>query len=102
MPTAMRRCLTCQRVIASGRPRCGPCTAAKDAGKVKHPGGRGWQRTRDDVLARDGWVCWLCGQPGATTADHVTPVAHGGSDDPTNLRAAHASCNSARGGRTRR
>ena len=99
MPTAMRRCLDCQTLIPIGKTRCGACQRRVAAGKVKHPGGRAWQRVRDAVLERDGRICWLCGQPGANTADHVLPIAHGGNDDPSNLRAAHLGCNSSRGSR---
>jgi 5-methylcytosine-specific restriction endonuclease McrA len=47
-------------------------------------------------------TCWLCGR-GFTdptdppVADHVIPRASGGSDDITNLAAAHRSCNGRRG-----
>lgn len=51
------------------------------------------------VLNRDKRVCWLCGLAGADTVDHVQPVARGGNDEPSNLRAAHRACNSARGAR---
>jgi len=53
-------------------------------------------RLRRIVLTRDGGVCWICGRPGATTVDHVIPRAYGGTDELTNLRAAHAHCNYAR------
>ena len=49
------------------------------------------------VLARDNYVCWLCGLPGADSADHVVPRAQGGDDRLTNLRAAHLRCNISRG-----
>jgi hypothetical protein len=61
-----------------------------------------WRR----IGARDGWSCWLCGgtvDQNASlngrmgpTADHVVPLACGGSDDDSNLRLAHRSCNSRR------
>jgi 5-methylcytosine-specific restriction endonuclease McrA len=48
--------------------------------------------------------CWICG--GGFTdpndppvADHVIPRIQGGSDDISNLRAAHRSCNGRRGQR---
>jgi len=47
-------------------------------------------------------VCWRCGKAGATTADHVTPIAHGGTHDVDNLKPAHLRCNSAAGATTRR
>lgn len=59
---------------------------------------RRWLRIGD----RDGWVCHLCGcgvlltagGPSAPTVDHVIPLARGGSDDDSNVRLAHKSCNS--------
>lgn len=57
-----------------------------------------YQTARKNVLVRDRGICWLCGRPGATTADHVVPLAMGGHPyDEANLRAAHRSCNSRRG-----
>lgn len=54
------------------------------------------------VLYAYGTKCWLCGQDGATTVDHVVPVQWGGSVwDIANMRPAHLSCNQARGNRTR-
>lgn len=47
-------------------------------------------------LVTYGRTCHLCGQPGATTADHVIPRSKGGSDDITNLRPAHHWCNGQR------
>lgn len=59
------------------------------------------------ICQRDGWVCWICNRgidPAlrhpdrqAGTADHVIPLALGGSDEDDNLRAAHLTCNSRRG-----
>jgi hypothetical protein len=46
-------------------------------------------------------VCWICGQPprpgDPLTADHIIPLAHGGTNTTTNYQAAHYSCNSRRG-----
>ncbi len=46
-------------------------------------------------------ICWLCGQPGSTTVDHVIPLslAPDLAEDITNLRPAHLRCNSKRGAR---
>jgi 5-methylcytosine-specific restriction endonuclease McrA len=41
----------------------------------------------------------ICGQPGADTVDHITPISAGGTDDPANLSAAHKRCNLAKGAR---
>jgi hypothetical protein len=54
------------------------------------------KRTRYEVLKRDNHTCRYCGAtaPDATlTVDHVTPVALGGSDDPSNLVTACRDCN---------
>jgi 5-methylcytosine-specific restriction endonuclease McrA len=51
------------------------------------------------VLERDGGVCHICGQPGATTVDHLTPAYLGGGDELENLAAAHVTCNSSKGAR---
>lgn len=52
------------------------------------------KRTRFEVLRRDNHTCRYCratDQP--LTVDHVTPVALGGTDDPSNLVAACKDCN---------
>jgi hypothetical protein len=54
------------------------------------------KRTRFEVLRRDNHTCRYCGAaaPDAKlTVDHVTPVALGGTDDPSNLVAACRDCN---------
>lgn len=48
------------------------------------------------VLQVKGRLCHLCGQGGATTADHVIPWSHGGRNELDNLEPAHGGCNSAR------
>lgn len=63
--------------------------------------GRPWRQTRDRVVRRDHGICHLCDQPGATSADHLVPVAHGGAlHDLTNLAACHVDCNKIRGTRS--
>lgn len=54
------------------------------------------KRTRFEILRRDNHTCRYCGAsaPDATlTVDHVTPVALGGTDDPSNLVTACRDCN---------
>jgi 5-methylcytosine-specific restriction endonuclease McrA len=48
------------------------------------------------VLAVKGRTCHLCGQAGATTADHLIPRSHGGRNVLENLEPAHQGCNSVR------
>ena len=63
------------------------------------------------AMKATGGPCWLCGHnidtrltekhPLSFTLDHVVPLSKGGDLlDPANARAAHRSCNSARGNRT--
>lgn len=58
---------------------------------------KGWEALVAFVLVRDRYRCHLCAQDGADTADHVIPISKRGTDDPTNLRAAHKLCNRQRG-----
>lgn len=61
-------------------------------------GGRHAQRITRETLRRWGNVCHLCGQPGATTADHLIPRSKGGTDSvEDNCRPAHYGCNVVRG-----
>jgi len=78
--------------------RCGRinCTTHKPTGQRGST--RAWRKTRTLILQRDHGICHLCHQPGADSVDHITPLAAGGTDDPTNLAAAHQSCNSQKGG----
>lgn len=63
--------------------------------------GRRWrEHIVPRVLRRDRGICHLCDDPGADTADHVVPHAHGGTDRMDNLKAAHVDCNRIRGDRT--
>lgn len=51
-----------------------------------------WSHTRKRVLARDGWQCRYCDQPGETV-DHVLPRSRGGGDTMDNLVCACRKCN---------
>jgi hypothetical protein len=55
------------------------------------------KRMRFEVLRRNGFRCHYCGagaDKAELTVDHVTPVALGGIDDPSNLVTACEPCNS--------
>lgn len=56
-----------------------------------------WDRTRRRILRRDGRICYVCHQPGATEVDHIIPASQGGSDQDDNLAAIHEDpCHSAK------
>jgi 5-methylcytosine-specific restriction endonuclease McrA len=52
-----------------------------------------YQRNRAAVLAASGYRCAICHGP-ANTADHIVPLALGGTHDIENLRALCRKCNS--------
>lgn len=55
------------------------------------------------VLAREGKVCTYCGdEHGPFDYDHIFPVSRGGTNDPSNLTLACASCNRSKGAKTLR
>lgn len=64
-----------------------------------------WQ-VREMYARRDSWTCALCGLPiprlpvvnddHNLTIEHVRPPAAGGTDHPSNVRAAHQACSKAR------
>jgi 5-methylcytosine-specific restriction endonuclease McrA len=64
---------------------------------------------RRKVFERDKWRCHICGKRidksltapdrGSATLDHIQPLAFGGEHSMHNIKAAHLSCNSARGHR---
>ena len=51
--------------------------------------GRALQSLRKRVFLTYGDICWLCGQEGADTIDHLVMVSQGGSNSIENLRPAH-------------
>lgn len=64
---------------------------------------------RFKIADRDGWCCGLCGghiprvvrhgHPLYLTIDHIIPLAKGGEHSPSNVQAAHATCNYSKGDR---
>lgn len=53
-------------------------------------------RLRFEIFKRDGFKCRYCGRPSAEeplTIDHLVAVANGGTNDPSNLLSACATCN---------
>lgn len=51
---------------------------------------------RDAVLARDGYICGICGgtvDPSDVHIDHIYPIHRGGKSVLLNLRVTHSRCN---------
>ena len=97
-------------IVPAGR-SCSRCRAEKRE-RSRRRGtstARGYDRSyrslRKQVLAEER-ACWICGHPARLgdplTVDHVLPLALGGVNHRSNLRAAHSSCNSGRGAAARR
>lgn len=56
-----------------------------------------------EITAREGRVCSYCGDTeGPFDYDHIYPVSRGGTNDPSNLTLACASCNRSKGAKTLR
>lgn len=64
---------------------------------------RAWRSgLRNLVIARDGYVCGICGgdvHPDDVHLDHIQPVSKGGPTTFENLRVTHSFCNISRGNR---
>ncbi|MFF0055623.1 HNH endonuclease [Streptomyces microflavus] len=74
-------------------------------GKLPPPVLGAWP-VREMYARRDGWTCQLCGSEiprrivvnddHNLAIDHIRPVAAGGSDHPSNVRAVHRACGRSR------
>ncbi|WP_374403228.1 HNH endonuclease [Frankia sp. Cj3] len=86
-------------MLARDASRCASCEALRQRqrGTVTQRFGTGWTEMSQRVIAEECGICWLCGSPGADTADHIIRRRDGGTSARDNLRAAHRACNSARG-----
>jgi hypothetical protein len=103
-----RECLDCRTLTTNGS-RCPTCTAARSRVRDQQRGtttqrGLGWDHQKAAALILDGAeVCGRCGQPGTDTdpleAGHRTARANGGTNDLSNYRPEHRSCNRAAGSR---
>jgi hypothetical protein len=64
--------------------------AVWDRGRLSSDGS--WKKLRLKILARDNYICSICGNPNANSVDHIIPLYAGGTDDEANLAAAHLLC----------
>lgn len=60
----------------------------------RYYGTQAWKRLRLRVLERDRFRCVICGGP-AKVVDHVTSLANGGTNAPSNLRSLCPRCDRA-------
>lgn len=110
MPRAPRRCPGCEtNLVHPPAKYCETCTPKKNwqgSRRGKATAGAPWRRLRAEILERDDYRCYLCGQDGVDVVDHLVPVAEGGTDDPGNLgaicRRCHGKKTAAEGGRAPR
>lgn len=89
----------CSRCKAAHTDRCPQVKAwEKPVHQKSGRGGRPWQRKRQNIFERDGYVCQSCGRVvtlhGTFTGicDHITPKAEGGTDDDSNLQTLCRMC----------
>lgn len=113
-------------VCENGKPGCGwcgkPCEGRRtswcsNACSDKHGKVWSWGALSRYIFDRDGGICTRCGTDCAAlppriigrwkqprrqwAADHILPVAHGGTDDPANLRLVCDPCHLAVGAEQR-
>ena len=50
---------------------------------------KNWNSLKNFVIARDRGICYVCGETGADSVDHVIPKSEGGTDLTNNLKAIH-------------
>ncbi len=80
--------------------RCGAGALADPEAPEEKWGGRKAQQYVRLTLEEYGTICWLCGLPGANSADHIIPRSKGGAVyELANLGPAHKRCNESRGNR---
>ncbi len=103
--SGLRVCVTCGAAFTRRTSRQRHCPAHEPRGRehaspttrAQRDGTGLYDKHRRIVLAGSP-SCWICGEAGATTVDHVVPVASGGDNSLTNLRPACRACNCSRGG----
>jgi len=82
--------------LPTGRGRCGDHLRVGWEGRASSTeryglSGSAQQSLHQRVLREAGWICYVCGLPGATEVDHVIPIHLGGArTDRSNLGAIHS------------
>lgn len=110
-----RECAFCGTAFRANNARFRHCSSrcVRHAGKVRRRALMLEAFVEDvtvaDLVARDGWVCGLCGDPvdmahrhphpRSLTIDHVVPLSRGGEHSIANTQIAHSVCNTRKGNR---
>jgi len=94
----LKACLICGRAFQPTAPKQARCPEHSLPRLTRD---RTYLKIRAVILA-NATVCGICGKPftdpsDPAVLDHVRPRAYGGTDDPSNLQAAHRSCNGRKG-----
>ncbi|MDD7813680.1 HNH endonuclease signature motif containing protein [Mycobacterium sp. CSUR Q5927] len=76
----------CLEIVPAGTIRCPTHTVISWSTTRRRP--RGWRKTRERILTRDQWRCYVCGCR-ATEVDHIDNL---GSDEDDNLAAICSDC----------
>lgn len=88
-----KRCTMCGTATTSG-PRCRICERVYQYNRNQQPTRQAYADPMYRSISVQGKRCHICGGLGADTRDHVIPLAQGGTNDPSNVKPAHRSCNS--------
>lgn len=103
MTRAPIRCLDCNtpcRPPPSAAGRCPSCDRRRQGlrNALRSHYGRDWAVMRRALIAAHPW-CDVCKSRLDLTADHIVPVARGGTNDKGNLQVLCRVCNSRKGAR---
>lgn len=98
-------CRHCRKIKSTGKDGlCDGCrskfkgwdTYQRFKGSTVARYGKSWYKLRQRILERDNYLCQSCLMQGryvtATDVDHIVPVAHGGTDDESNLQSLCHEC----------
>ena len=92
MPRAMKSCASCTNKVRA-KTYCDECAKSrqfKGTNKDTRYSSAQWKNLRLVILIRDKYRCYLCGDYGADSVDHIVSVARGGDFyAENNLAAAH-------------
>ncbi|WP_438863777.1 HNH endonuclease [Neptunicella sp.] len=99
---AARQCRECKRATTNDNGFCDKHQDKSIGWNVRLSAWKGkgstraWRRIREQILARDNWMCVSCSARGiyqpANQVDHLVPKTAGGTDHPNNLQSLCDDC----------